>query len=41
MVAAVLHPLLAGRIVFERDILTYWYEEVGLAAAVFWRQPGP
>ena len=28
MVAAVLHPLLAGRILFERDILTYWYEEV-------------
>ena len=28
MVAAVLHPLLSGRVLFERDILTYWYEEV-------------
>jgi len=28
VVAAVLHPLLRGRILFERDILTYWYEEV-------------
>jgi hypothetical protein len=28
VIAAVLHPLLRGRILFDRDILTYWYEEV-------------
>jgi hypothetical protein len=32
VVAAILHPLLAGRILFERDILTYWYEEVEVFA---------
>jgi len=32
VVAAVLHPLLYGRILFERDILTYWYEEVEVFA---------
>ena len=32
VVAAVLHPLLYGRVLFERDILTYWYEEVEVFA---------